>query len=126
MRIISANDKARYHGAASLASNHMTAVFYMAEKLFMECGFTEEEARRELLALAKGNLENIEKQGVVASLTGPIERGDCSTVEKHLKSVPLEIWAAYRENGKQLVEIAQKKHPDRNYENMKTILERQE
>lgn len=122
--VISAENKAKYHAAASLASNHMTAVFYMAEKLFLECGFSEKQAREELYGLAKGNLENILAQGCIASLTGPIERGDGATVEKHLDCLPEEIRSAYLENGKQLVEIAEKKHPKRDNSRIKNLLER--
>ena len=37
----------------------MTALFDMAQTLFEECGFAEEEARKELYQLASGNLEHI-------------------------------------------------------------------
>lgn len=121
-RIISAENKIKYHAAASLASNHMTAVFYMAEKLFLECGFSEKEAETELYALAKGNLENIFAQGCTASLTGPIERNDTETVRKHIDELDIELKSAYLENAKQLVELAQKKNPNRNYEAMHHLL----
>lgn len=121
--MISAEDKAKYHAAASLASNHMTAVFYMAEKLFLECGFSEKQAETELYRLARGNLENIHSQGCVASLTGPIERGDTATVKKHLECLPKDIRAAYIENAKQLAEIAEKKHPQRENTVMRKMLE---
>lgn len=121
-RIISAEDKIKYHAAASLASNHMTAVFFMAKKLFLECGFSEEEAEKQLYQLAKGNLYNIGKQGCTASLTGPIERNDTKTVEKHLETLEFEMKSAYLENARQLVELAEKKHPDRNYEEMYRLL----
>lgn len=119
--VISAENKATYHAAASLASNHMSAVFYMAEKLFLECGFSEKEAREELYRLAKGNLENILSQGCIEALTGPIERGDAATVEKHLGCLPEEIRYAYLENGKQLVEMAERKHPGRDDSNMRKL-----
>lgn len=119
--VISAENKATYHAAASLASNHMSAVFYMAEKLFLECGFSEKEAREELYRLAKGNLENILSQGCIEALTGPIERGDAATVEKHLGCLPEEIRRAYLENGKQLVEMAERKHPGRDDSNMRKL-----
>lgn len=121
--VISAENKAKYHAAASLASNHMTAVFYMAEKLFMDCGFSENEARTELYHLAKGNLLNILEQGCIASLTGPIERGDIETVEKHLACLPTDMRAAYKENGKQLIAIAKKKHPKREMEAMLNVFQ---
>ena len=113
--ILRAEDKIRYHTAASLASNHMTAVFYMAEKLFRACGFEEETARQELYRLAKGNLDNILAQGCISSLTGPVERGDIGTVAKHIQALEGDMQAAYVENAQQLIEIGKQKNPDRDY-----------
>lgn len=121
-RVISTEDKSKYHAAASLASNHMTAVFYMAQNLLLECGFSETESREELYQLAKGNLKNIYKKGCVNSLTGPIERNDIDTVKMHLSALDVEQKAAYIANGKQLIEIARNKNSDRNYEQLKTLL----
>ena len=118
---ISAENKIKYHAAASLASNHMTAVFFMAQKLFLECGFTEQQANEELYRLAKGNLENIHAQGCIASLTGPVERGDKNTVQKHLDALNADMKKAYLENAKQLLEIAEQKNPDRDYAAMKEV-----
>lgn len=119
--IILAEDKARYHAAASLASNHMTAIFSMAEELLMSCGFSEEEAREELFILAKGNLENIREQGCVSSLTGPIERGDEKTVRKHLQNLPKEMKAVYQKNGMRLLKLAEQKHPEMEYGTIKKL-----
>lgn len=58
-KILRAEDKVKYHAAAALSSNYVTTLIYMAQQLFQECGFAEEEARRELYALAKGNLDQI-------------------------------------------------------------------
>ena len=58
-KIISTENKIKYHAAAALSSNYMTALFYMAQELFVQCGFDEKEAKDELYGLAKGNLENI-------------------------------------------------------------------
>lgn len=121
-RVISAENKIKYHAAASLASNHMTAVFFMAQKLFLECGFTEQEAQQELYALAQGNLDNIAAQGLADSLTGPIERGDSNTVRKHLRELDSDMKSAYLENAKQLVELAQRKNPNRDYAAMCSLL----
>lgn len=59
----------------------------MSEQLLLDCGFAQEEARSELYALAKGNLDHILTQGCVQSLTGPLERNDCATVEKHISAL---------------------------------------
>ncbi len=58
-RIISAENKTKYHAAAALSSNYMTALFHMAQTLFEECGFKEREAVEELYRLAEGNLAHI-------------------------------------------------------------------
>ena len=75
-----------------------------------------------MYTLARGNLENIKKQGCVSSLTGPIERGDVETVRKHLECLPIEIASAYRKNGVQLVKLAEQKHPDQEYGEIKQLL----
>ncbi len=122
VQCISASDKAKYHAAASLASNHMTAVFAMAQQLFIQCGFSEQHSQKELYRLARGNLENIQKQGCVNALTGPIERNDIDTVKKHLEVLPKDIQRAYKENAKRLVRIAGQRHPKRDYSEMNQLL----
>ena len=81
-RIISADNKIKYHAAAAISSNYMTALFDMSQTLLMECGFEEKEAREELSRLAKGNLDHILEDGCVGALTGPIERNDLQTGDK--------------------------------------------
>ncbi len=122
VRVIAQADKYKYHAAASLASNHMTAVFYLAQKLFLECGFSEEEARYELYQLAAGNLENIKAQGCIAALTGPIERGDAATVEKHLKVLNEKEKKTYCQLAYWLTEISEKKHTERNYQSVRELI----
>lgn len=123
VQCIAAKDKVKYHAAASLASNHMTAVFFMAQQMFMECGFGREQAVEELYRLARGNLENILKQGCVNSLTGPVERNDIDTVKRHLEVLTQETKKAYRENARMLVRLARQKHPERDYNEMSSLLQ---
>lgn len=122
-RIISDNNKIKYHAAAALSSNYMTALFFMAEKLFLECGFDEKEATEELYALAKGNLENILNMGCVNALTGPLERNDIETVRKHINSLDPEMRKVYQANAEYLIKVAAKRHPDRDYTSMREICE---
>lgn len=114
-RTISAENKIKYHAAAAVSSNYMTALFAMAEELFLECGFKEEEARKELYMLAKGNLDHILAQGCAESLTGPLERGDLETIEKHLDALDPEKREVYQKCAGYLVKVAKEKHPDRDY-----------
>lgn len=121
-KIISSENKIKYHAAASLSSNFVTALFSMSQELLVECGFGEQEAAEELYPLMRGNLEHILKQGCVSSLTGPIERGDVGTVEKHLEVLDEEMRDAYRKNAVFLVRLAEKKHPGRDDSAMKELL----
>lgn len=120
-RIISAENKIKYHAAAALSSNYMTALFFMAQKLFLECGFEEKEAAEELYTLSKGNLDHILEQGCVKALTGPLERNDIDTVRKHIQSLDPKMRAVYQENAKYLIEVAEKKNPKRDYSAMRAV-----
>lgn len=119
---ISAKDKFKYHCAAVMASNQIIALLSMAESLLVECGFEQEIAQKMIGVLAEGNLENIKKQGFVQALTGPVERNDVETVRHHLQAISKKQADVYRILSRQLVEIAQQKNPERDYENMKQVL----
>lgn len=119
---ISKEVKPTYHTAASLLSNHVVAVLHAGYKLLEECGFTEEEARRFSQVLVKNNVEHVIEAGTVNALTGPIERGDAETVEKHLDVIGVNIGTLYRACGNQLLEIARFKNPERDYTKMYQVL----
>lgn len=123
-KIISTENKIKYHAAAALSSNYMTALFYMAQELFVQCGFDEKEAKDELYGLAKGNLENILKMGCVKALTGPLERNDIETVKSHIECLEPKMRTVYQSNADYLIEVAARKHPDRDYNSMRQICER--
>lgn len=119
--IISAENKIKYHAAAALSSNYMTALFHMSQTLFEECGFSEREAVNELYKLADGNLKHILEEGCISSLTGPIERNDYKTVQMHISVLPGEMKEAYRANASYLIGLAKHKHPDRDYTALENI-----
>lgn len=130
---ISTEEKAKYHAATSLASNHVTGLIYLAVELLKESGIQEQTAYSLLKPLVEKNVEAVfaqneeESRGVWAgcaqSLTGPIERNDILTVEKHLHKLERPEWeAVYRAVGIQVTEAAMKKHPERSYEEMRQIL----
>ena len=47
-------------------------------------GLNEEEALNAITPLIQGNIDSIAKKGFVNSLTGPVLRGDITTIEKHI------------------------------------------
>ena len=104
---------------------HDSGIFYGAKTILRAWFFNAAGKRisvEELYRLAKGNLENIHAQGCINSLTGPVERGDKNTVQKHMDALDADMKNAYLENAKQLLEIAEQKNPDRDYAAMREIL----
>ncbi len=120
--------KTLYHAAAVMVSNQVAALVDMGAELLQSCGFTRKEAEEALSPLFVGNAQNIGNVGPVTALTGPIERGDAQTVRNHLKSLDAvclyEISQVYMTLSQRLVEIAKKKHPNRNYEQLEKELQK--
>lgn len=120
--IISNEDKVKYHGAATIASNLVAGLIGLSESLLKECGFDEESAHKALAPIIKGNISHIIDDGVVNALTGPIERNDVETVIKHLAVMEDNDKEIYSSVSRQIVEIAEVKNKDRDYSKMKEIL----
>ena len=118
---IDAAAKPEYHAAASILSNQVIAVLDTGYRLLEDCGFSR-KAVAATAALVRQNIENVLSQGCVHALTGPIERGDIATVEKHLHCLNTEDAALYRMLGTRLLAIAEGKNPAQNYENMRHVL----
>ena len=119
---IDAAAKPEYHAAASILSNQVIAVLDTGYRLLEDCGFSRKKAVAATAALVRQNIENVLSQGCVHALTGPIERGDVATVEKHLHCLNTEDAALYRMLGTRLLAIAEGKNPTQNYENMRHVL----
>lgn len=115
--------KAKYHAAASILSNQVIAVLDMGYSLLEECGFSRSEALKATSQLVRRNMENVISCDCAGALTGPIERGDVQTVQKHIACLDnKEDIELYKMLGKKLVKIAEKKNPDRDYKKMEDLL----
>ncbi len=121
--IIDSACKVKYHMASSAASNLMVALADLAVEALAECGFSSQRALEMLTPLMMGNMENICTKGTAEALTGPVERGDCDTVQKHLSQLSGEDKEIYRLLSGRLVQIARKKNPERNYSVLEHLLE---
>ena len=75
------DDRASYHAAASFASNFVLTVLDTAEQLATQAGV--DNPRDVLAPLVRQTVDNWQRTGAAASLTGPIARGDEATVAKH-------------------------------------------
>lgn len=123
VRYIAAKDKVKYHCAAAVCSNHVVALIQESLDLMQECGFDEESALKALTPIMLGNMKHIVEKGTVNSLTGPVERADVKTVEKHLNCLDKDQQIIYRLLSEILISIGERKNPGRGYGKLKDILE---
>ncbi len=96
---LSGTNKAAYHAAGSLACAHVLALMETATRMLMAQGFTRRRAVRALLPLTRQTLDNFESVGPRAAWTGPLTRGDFSTVQRHVQALaefPREYLEAYQ------------------------------
>ena len=85
-------ERTRYHTAAVVASNHLVALLGQVERLAASCGVPFEAFG----PLVLGSVQNAFQLGPDQALTGPVERGDLSTVERHLRELDPAERDAYR------------------------------
>lgn len=120
--IINKENKILYHAASVTVSNLVLGLINNGVNYLEECGFTKEMAIKALYPLIENNLRNIKESGAVKSLTGPIERGDLSTVINHLNVIREEDKELYRLLSKNILKIAKVKNKNRNYKNLEEYL----
>lgn len=124
VQTIDQTQKALYHCAAVTVSNHVLALLDWGVALLARCGFDREQALSALSPLIRGNVDAALAQGILAALTGPVERCDTETVLEHLHSLenaPKEQ-QLYGLLAQRLVDLAAEKHPKRDYSELRTIL----
>jgi predicted short-subunit dehydrogenase-like oxidoreductase (DUF2520 family) len=76
-------DRASYHAAACIASNHLVALLGQVERVAASAGVP----LTAYLDLVRATVDNVEQLGPVAALTGPVSRGDDATVARHLAAL---------------------------------------
>lgn len=144
--VMDGSKKALYHGAAVVCSNLTAGLFSVATQILQHCGFDQETASQALVPLFLGNAQAIAERGPVDALTGPIERNDVGTVQKHFaafdevrhtstnfaakhgesadgENANLEnAREIYRLLSEELVKLAETRHPDRDYSELLEVL----
>ncbi len=119
---ISGENKVRYHSAAVFASNLVCGLFGKAEDILISCGFSQDDAKDALKGLFLDNASGIADKGPMLQLTGPIERNDTGTVRKHLEVLSEDEKELYIAASKAVLKLAKRKHSDRDYNEMVTLL----
>jgi len=76
-------DRAAYHAAACIASNHFVALMGQVERVGASVGLPLDA----YLGLVRGTLSNVERLGPARALTGPAARGDVATINRHIHAL---------------------------------------
>lgn len=121
--VIESSKKTLYHAAAVIAANQAAALAEIAANLLTDCGFKKEDAEKAIAPMIVGNALKIAEVGAERALTGPVERNDTLTVQKHLSVLDGEVKDIYIRLSEQLVKMASHRHPDRDYGSLERILE---
>ena len=127
--VIDKENKTLYHTALSMASNQLVGLLGTVVNMLQNCGFSEKQAYSALAPLMLDNLQTALQNNVEYALTGPIERGDVSTVKTHLSAIDSNQKEIYKALGKQVLKIAKdknsnSKHLTEKYEDIeRTLLE---
>jgi predicted short-subunit dehydrogenase-like oxidoreductase (DUF2520 family) len=79
--------RAAYHASASIASNFVVTLEWMAERVAATAGIEPEDARRMLAPLVRQTVDNWAELGPHAALTGPVARGDEVTVARQRRAI---------------------------------------
>ena len=95
-------DRAAYHAAAVVASNHLVALLGQAERIASTAGVPFGA----LMDLVRATVDNVDELGPAAALTGPAARGDADTIRRHLEAIAPEERAAYEAMSQQARRLA--------------------
>ena|SRR5487761_56339 len=75
--------KPAYHAAATFAAPYVLSLIESSTRILMRAGFSRHRAKLALLPLIRQTLANYERFGGQKAWTGPVARGDYSTVARH-------------------------------------------
>ncbi len=81
--VLTADVKARYHLAASMASNFLVTLMAVVQQVLTSLDVDRETAQEVMGPLVRGTLDNIAAATPEDALTGPVVRGDLETLRQH-------------------------------------------
>ena len=110
--ILEAENLALYHAGAVMASNYVVALADSAQSLLIKAGVPADQALPVLIPLLASVVQNLAQVGLPGALTGPVERGDVTVVERHLGALAArapELVELYRLVGRDVLRLARDK-----------------
>lgn len=109
--VVRGGSRPLYHAMCVFASNFVSALLDAAETIARRLKLPRTRAVRMLRPLTQTVLDNAVELGAVATLTGPVQRGDAETVRRQLaalrRSVP-ELVPVYRALTLRLADMARR------------------
>lgn len=114
---VDAHMKVRYHLGGVYACNLLIPMISRGIENLKMCGLGEDQVKEILMPLIEKTIDNINLKGIKGAVSGPLERGDAGTIEKHLECQSSEERKLYIEGSKELLRIL-----DRRDERMKKLL----
>lgn len=85
--VIDPKDKPLYHAAAVFCSNFTAGLQAVAAAMLRDAGVGDMDARLMVSALLTSTALNVVNKGPRDALTGPVVRGDLSTIRTHLETL---------------------------------------
>ena len=84
---VAAIDRGLYHASVSIISNITKAVAWKAQKWQRKAGLPEETAATVTHQLLASTMVDLFRSGARQSITGPVVRGDTSTIAAHIEAI---------------------------------------
>ena len=119
---IDTDAKVKYHAACVVASNLVCGLYGMSTRLLTECGMTEDMSREAIKGLFVDNALGLAEKGATGQLTGPIDRNDVITVNKHLNTLSETDGELYKKVSEEVLKVAKEKNKNTDYSDMEKIL----
>ncbi len=121
--------KAHYHAAAVLSCNYLNVLIELGLQTYEKAGIDREVSMHILEDIAKDTVSNIFSSSPSKALTGPIARGDVSTVQKHIDAFESnsdnKLLNIYKALGEVAIELSEKQGlaEERNIHLIKALLD---
>lgn len=85
--VIEREAKPLYHVACVFACNYLNSLIELSMSSSEAAGLNRDTFWDSIKPIIYATLNNIDKQGTAKSLSGPVARGDISTIEKHIDAL---------------------------------------
>lgn len=105
---------ALYHAGAVIASNYLVVLADIARTLLVTAGVAEDDALPALVPLLASVVRNLGELGLPSALTGPVARGDATSVERNLEALAdraPQFLDLYQRLGREALRLARARTP---------------